>query len=58
LTAQHTARSFIFLLRAKYYSSDEVKERNGGGRGVMCGDEKYIQDFGGEFERKEPMWKN
>jgi hypothetical protein len=34
------------------------KRRVEGGGIIMCGDEKYTQDFGGEFERIEPIWKN
>ena len=42
----------------KYYSGDNIEKNEMGGTCSKCrGEERFIQDFGGETQWKETTWK-
>jgi hypothetical protein len=51
-------RGLMIVLFTKHYSSDQIeKNEMGGACSAYGGEERHLQDYGGETRRKETNWK-
>ena len=47
----------MYALLTQYCSGDKMKNEMGGACNAYGGEERLIQDFGGETRRKESTWE-